>query len=1246
MSVNVNGEGSLFTSIGIDVDSLEADLKAGFDTAISQAQKFENSLINAATTGKTALVSAFQEAVKVSEQIAPLIEKGLSNLDPGKLSKLSDEVESANSEFEILQKTIDFVSENLGEFNLNPEELEQLRGGVEKIKGTFEGLSFEQKSVMSQLRDFKNTLATQPSNPFFNQMLKDAATLQERLKVVQQELKLASSNAPALQATGQAVRGLVAGFQALHGALVLVSGNNEDVEKTTQSLIASMSILNGINEVMAILEKDSALNVFLTAQSRKMAAAATTEQAFATEALAAAEGTQAVATEGAAIAQQSLNTAMKLNPAGLLLTGLTAVVGAIQFFTSRTKDATEETKRFNLELGRIGKDANQLIKDIKSLTEYNNEAARSRGSVESQITGQTINGYKDQVFILRESLVKKQQLARTYYSDLTDLSNVYIGNLEDAEKVLNGIENVIASPTFSDFTKPFQQRIEFGKEVISSIVDDYRSIKDIEQEIKVETQRRIQQQLQEALRSAAGYAEAALLLSKRNTEEELKAQLSAIKARASAELNSANLTSGERARILAQAEKDTNDARQNFRIVTLNDERAFVEEKLAIVKEGSAEELALRIELIQKTKDIELAEAGLTEGQIAKIKAERAKEILELNKEFNAQLKQDEIETRISTIAATLAVTKEGTDQELKLKIQLAEQQAQLEIARANEQIKNEERLQAKIQEILATAMQNRKRLEEDYVRNFLTRQFEQIKRQTDVKNDKAQRTIDDIRSNSNEKYSAQLEILANNLQALQKQQELVSEELRIGKGNCDELTKSFEDLQREIDKTNDKIDQLRQSKFGKDMKQLADNLFSISGSLGSLANSLREVNPELSDMFENLSDITGIAGNVVSSFASFSTGDIVSGIQSAVKAIEGIVKGFAKAKESAKAAKEALKEFQANLIAGEQEYNALLRERERQLLSLNKISLKGIKDQKALLEQQKQTILQSYNDILEKLQNESYVAGLRTKKKRGSLLGGLVGFFSGTRTEVIQDLRTLAGKSFEEIEKLFLSGQLTDNAKKLFEQLRAIKEEGLDIDRLLAENAQTLKEALTGTNADNITQSIIDGFRQGLRSARDFATTFKELMQNALLQSLQLKYLEAPLQDFFNEFASLSESGDQLTSSEVNQLQEMFNTIITTANQQFEQLQQVSGINFSSATGPINNLTGAIKGITEQQAELLAGQFGGLRITALDALAVSRQQLNALNAIQVNTGASAVRLQNMIDKLIYYYEVRGVKVY
>lgn len=413
------------------------------------------------------------------------------------------------------------------------------------------------------------------------------------------------------------------------------------------------------------------------------------------------------------------------------------------------------------------------------------------------------------------------------------------------------------------------------------------------------------------------------------------------------------------------------------------------------------------------------------------------------------------------------------------------------------------------------------------------------------------------------------------------------------------------------------------------DFSKVGEGLSAIGNSFSTLSSSLEGVDDKLAGVLDTLSSIANIGASAASAVASFAAGDIIGGITNTISVIAGLFSLGKKAREERKRQEKEVEEFYTRIFTGEQEINRLYRERALEQIRINKLRIQGIADEKALLEAQKIQVKTNYDSVFAELQK-------LTAKVRRQLIGG-ISVFAG---------ESLFGKSFQQLEELYLKGQLEGKAKELFEQLQRLKQEGVDIDKALEAAKQEAQELFTGTTADSISDAIINGFLEGKRGAADFASTFEDLMRQAMIQSLKFKYLEGPIKDFFEQFAAASESDGQLTDSEINTLQSTFNNIIGNAEQQFQQLQQIAGLGFNTSNSQTNSLTGAIKGITETQAELLAGQFGGLRLTALDILGVARQQLNALNAIQVNTGTSAIRLQTIIDKMIYYYETRGVKIF
>lgn len=404
--------------------------------------------------------------------------------------------------------------------------------------------------------------------------------------------------------------------------------------------------------------------------------------------------------------------------------------------------------------------------------------------------------------------------------------------------------------------------------------------------------------------------------------------------------------------------------------------------------------------------------------------------------------------------------------------------------------------------------------------------------------------------------------------------------------------------------------------------------------SFGQLSQSIGTLNQDLADTVSILGDVAGLVNGLATAGAGIAMGDPMAIIGGSIQAITSIVGIFAKTKESAIKAQKEIEDFQARVAQGELEINRIFRERERSQERLNKLRLQGLRDEKNVLIKQRDDLQQQYDKVLAQIQKESFVTGLTTQRR-----GGFLGIGRTTRT--VEITQTLAGKTFDDLEKLYIQNQLTGKAKELFETLQKIKNEGKDINELLRQNEEEAKQIFTGTTTDTIIDSIINGFKEGKKSAADFADNFQELMQGAILNALKYQTLEKPLKEFYDNFSKLSQSGNTLTASEIEELRKQYNDIINNANASFQNLQQIAGTGFNSAFGGSgNSLAGAIRGMTEQQADLLAGQFGGLRITAMEQLIVSRQSIDKLTEISNNT--SYIQLMYNLHR---QWDLTGLKV-
>jgi hypothetical protein len=733
-----------------------------------------------------------------------------------------------------------------------------------------------------------------------------------------------------------------------------------------------------------------------------------------------------------------------------------------------------------------------------------------------------------------------------------------------------------------------------------------------------------------ALRNISAAASAAAIqlqaIGMQTNESYFDAQEIAIRKAAKEQINSAKDNAGEIRKIQAQLNLDLSNLDIQRKQTRLTHEQEIQQVLLNNVRAGSQQELDIRLTMLDIARDKELTAAGKDQTKITELYSTTEKAKLDLRKAYAIEAAQTETNIQLAKIETQLAKSQEGSFQELLLKKQEIDKKAQLEEENLQKNIKNQDLLAAKTLEIYAKSLQDKKKLDDEYNQKQLELQLKAVQARTDLANASLTQIINSPTATPNQKFNAQREELQNNIAALQKQDQIITANIIAGKGDIDKLDQQATEVEA-------KLKDLQGQLVNLDSQQMIDNLKKASGvasalatGFGSISNALKEVNPGLADLIDGLSGVANIASDALSAIASFASGDVAGGIGAAAKAVTGIISSLVGNQAAELAHQKEIKDFLTKVYVGEQEINLLYEERARQQVLINKLRLQGMRDERTLLEQQKTDIQKQFETVFTELQKETFDVVKHIKD---------IGVFTGV--DIITPT-PLLGKTFAEIEQLFIKGQLSGKAKDLFEELQKIKQAGVDVDALLQKNTDQADQLFTGTTAQNIADTIKQGLESGKRSAADFADTFQNLMQQAILSSFEAKAIEPLIADFYKQFAQLTEAnGGNLTKEQVAQLKEKFGKDVASITEQFQQLQDLTGITISGNGANSNSLSGAIKGITEQTAELLAGQFGGLRLTNLNMLNILTQQMAIQNNIQANTADTVARLDTLLNKFTNY---------
>ena len=348
-----------------------------------------------------------------------------------------------------------------------------------------------------------------------------------------------------------------------------------------------------------------------------------------------------------------------------------------------------------------------------------------------------------------------------------------------------------------------------------------------------------------------------------------------------------------------------------------------------------------------------------------------------------------------------------------------------------------------------------------------------------------------------------------------------------------------------------DNIEQGIRSAEDESDSRLPQDLQAVANALQDCATMAATFDSNLGDIVQTAADVAQATAGIATGIAQISSGYIVQGISSIVSGVAGFITGIGKRIQENKKIRQEYLQSLVETYSKEMEYNAILRERLRLQQQIGETTLEYQGRLKKELAAQQSAIDKEYQEVWGKLMGEDYISG--TGYKHGT-------WFRKAKTW--NEYSSLAGKSYEDIESLYTQDKLDGAAKTLFERLKALKEEGANVVEMMDQLNQEMKESWTGTTVSAISDSIAQGFLDGKRSAADFADDFRGLMRNAMMQAIQMKYLEAPLEAWYDKFAEASENG--LTADKIEELRRQYDQIIESAAKKAEAMEKITGVSLA----------------------------------------------------------------------------------
>lgn len=193
--------------------------------------------------------------------------------------------------------------------------------------------------------------------------------------------------------------------------------------------------------------------------------------------------------------------------------------------------------------------------------------------------------------------------------------------------------------------------------------------------------------------------------------------------------------------------------------------------------------------------------------------------------------------------------------------------------------------------------------------------------------------------------------------------------------------------------------------------------------------------------------------------------------------------------------------------------------------------------------------------------------------------------------------------------------------------KIREWQERKRELDRNIADMVNGMQQKLLGTDAKGVASqlgdALVSAFENGKNAAEAWGNTVKNIVNGLVKNILIQKVLEEPIKNIINKYTDRwvdkdgRFNGFNVVTNSVDALYQELNAELPKVESAFNAIKSKLKFNDDKAD---TSLTGAVKGVSEETASIVAGQLNAMRINQGEANNMLRQQLASLSQIAQNT--------------------------
>lgn len=304
----------------------------------------------------------------------------------------------------------------------------------------------------------------------FRKLQKEAAKIKERVDDLNESIDMLKPEAK-FQAIANLGAGVASGFAAAQGAAQLFGQENEALDKSLAKVQAAMALAQGVQGLAGMGDSLKVVGAMLKSTT--------------------------LGTQAATVAQRIYNAVMAANPIGLLIAGLTALVGVIALVVNAMGDEDEAQKEViknrekELELMQEADKAFAKEADFrKNLAAAQGKSAKEQLALNEELSKQRIKQIDIEIQTAKKLILER--LARAKNADQEEKDELYKANSETlklmkslADERLSIQRNLQIESTKLE-TETNKAAADKAKETNKTIVDNAKELNKLLEDLRAQ----------------------------------------------------------------------------------------------------------------------------------------------------------------------------------------------------------------------------------------------------------------------------------------------------------------------------------------------------------------------------------------------------------------------------------------------------------------------------------------------------------------------------------------------------------------------------------------------------------------------------------------------------------------------------------------------------------------------------------------------------------------------------------------